>query len=260
MAAFAQKAIPQQALKGLTKVHILLVLIVEDDELFALRIKRMLKEIYAEEVQINHCLESKAAKDYLEVEKPDIALIDVVLEDEKASIEIARILSDMGIAVIFMTAFRREDLFEHALEVNPENYILKPFSSLQIKQAIELALVKKESRNYTKRQSKELGTILLTSANSTLERVPIKAIIAVESSGNYCQFYRLGGVKLVHRMPLKNYSTILPDSVFIQIHRRYVINLDLVDRIDTKEQLVWAGGLSFPYGKKYQNNFIDRLS
>ncbi|MEM9258661.1 MAG: response regulator, partial [Bacteroidota bacterium] len=93
------------------------VLLVEDDMLSAVDLQMMLEEIY-DSINVVHRVTAREAKDYLLGNTPDVLLIDVVLETEKAGIQLVENLSENKPAVIFITAFRREDLFQRALVVD----------------------------------------------------------------------------------------------------------------------------------------------
>ncbi|MEM1359476.1 MAG: response regulator, partial [Bacteroidota bacterium] len=123
-------------------VYMLEVLLVEDDMLSAVDLQMKLEEIY-ESVKVVHRVTAREARNYLAENTPDVLLIDVVLETEKAGIQLVERFTENKPAVIFITAFRREDLFQKALDVDPDSFLQKPITADQLRHAIELALARK---------------------------------------------------------------------------------------------------------------------
>ena len=73
--------------------------------------------------------------------KPDLVLTEVVLQGEMDGIETAGILKDeLGIPVIFITAYADGEYRERAKRTEPYGYILKPFHLSQIQATIDMAL------------------------------------------------------------------------------------------------------------------------
>lgn len=231
------------------------ILLVEDDILSAVDLQMMLEEIY-ESIEVVHRITAREAKDYLLENTPDVLLIDVVLETEKAGIQLVANLAENKPAVIFFTAFRREDLFQKVLDVDPDSFLQKPITTDRLRHAIELALARK--RKQLIEQAIQGGTaVLLRGTDGGLEKVQLKAVVAVEAFGNYCHFHLIDNRRFTERMPIKEYPKRLPVTDFLRIHRGYVINLNLLERIDLKAQQVVVAGRIFPLGKKYKGALLD---
>jgi two-component system, response regulator PdtaR len=76
--------------------------------------------------------------------KPDIVLMDIVMPGKINGIEAAQsIHEELGIPVVFVTAYADDVVIEKAKYANPYGYIVKPFNELELKAAIELALFRK---------------------------------------------------------------------------------------------------------------------
>jgi PAS domain S-box-containing protein len=72
---------------------------------------------------------------------PDLILMDVVMPGELDGIEAAeRIRAELGIPIIFLTAYTDQEIIQRAKSLEPLGYILKPFQDGQITAAIEIAL------------------------------------------------------------------------------------------------------------------------
>ncbi len=69
--------------------------------------------------------------------------MDITLSGELDGIAAATaIRGDLGIPVVFLTAHQDERTMERALLAGPYGYVLKPFTAIELKAVIEVALQK----------------------------------------------------------------------------------------------------------------------
>lgn len=73
--------------------------------------------------------------------KPDIVLMDIVMPGKPDGIEAAAILKkELGIPVVFLTAYGNDRMIRKAKAVEPLGYLLKPYQENSLKAALEIAL------------------------------------------------------------------------------------------------------------------------
>ncbi|MDD3847440.1 MAG: response regulator [Syntrophorhabdaceae bacterium] len=92
----------------------------------------------------------------VKAEKPDLILMDIVLEGKMDGIDAAeRIISQFDVPVIYLTAYTNEVYIERARQTRPFGYLLKPFEKNELYTNIEMALHKhgadKEVKDYLDR-------------------------------------------------------------------------------------------------------------
>ena len=118
------------------------ILIIEDDSIVALDIKRILNNLEYEVTNIVSNYEDAISS--IKYEKPTLIFSDVNLgKDKKDGIDIINeIQKNSYIPVIFLTAYSDEDTIKRAVKTNPLGYILKPFKKEDIKSTLLLALYK----------------------------------------------------------------------------------------------------------------------
>lgn len=115
------------------------ILIVEDEIITAMFMKSGLAKFGYN--NIYHCLNAKAALTRVEESKPDLALLDISLEDKFSGIELARIFTDKyQIPVIFVTGGVDDQTILKIEESDPYGIIFKPFRILTLKVLISIAL------------------------------------------------------------------------------------------------------------------------
>lgn len=140
--------------------------IVEDERIIALDLQRRLERLGYTVCGI--ASSAKEALEGIESTKPDLILMDIVLQGPIDGIEIAKkVRKDLHIPVIFVTAYSDAKTIERAKEANPFGYILKPFKEKELSSAIEIALFK----SFTDNQIREKETLFSAILNSTTDAI-----------------------------------------------------------------------------------------
>lgn len=103
------------------------ILIVEDERIVAKTLKAGL-ERYGHEI-VGIASSGEAAIKIAEEFKPDLMLVDIVLDGDMDGIEAASIIrSRFGIPLIITTAYSEKGFRELASKTEPLAYLVKPFS------------------------------------------------------------------------------------------------------------------------------------
>lgn len=130
------------------------ILLVEDEKIVAIDLKQGLRMMGFEV-----CRVVDSGDDAIKAvrwDKPDLVLMDIVLQGTMSGIEAARrILEFTDVPIIYITAHSDEKTFKEAKQTGPYGYILKPVDEKDLKTSIEVALFKfkmeqqlKESRKW----------------------------------------------------------------------------------------------------------------
>jgi PAS domain S-box-containing protein len=139
------------------------ILVVEDEELIGQDIKFLLEDLGYEvpdlvpsgEEAINKAGETHA----------DLVLMDIMLEGDMDGIEAAnKINNQYGIPIIYLTAYRNEEIFQRAKLTEPYAYIVKPFEERELRTNVEIAL------NRHKAEKERIKLTELTAKNQILKR------------------------------------------------------------------------------------------
>jgi PAS domain S-box-containing protein len=81
-----------------------------------------------------------------ESQKPDLALVDIVMPGPLSGVDVAqRLKSQYNIPIIFVTAYADDEILDQAQAVAPDGYLIKPFSVRLLAVTIRLALVRTEA-------------------------------------------------------------------------------------------------------------------
>jgi diguanylate cyclase (GGDEF)-like protein len=117
------------------------ILIVEDELLIAQSLARKLGKLGHKVVGM--ASSGLDAIEAAEKERPDIVLMDIILQGEMDGIAAAEhIYEELHIPVVFVTAFADEDTLLEAQRVGAYGYILKPYQDTAVNAALRIALTK----------------------------------------------------------------------------------------------------------------------
>jgi class 3 adenylate cyclase len=131
------------------------ILIAEDENIIAKDIANTLKRLgysVAGSARTGKEIISKA-----EELKPDLVLMDIVLDGEMTGIEAAeKIMSTYDIPVIYLTALADDETLHKAKITEPFGYVLKPFDERILHSSIEMGLYKHKINTALKLRTQEL--------------------------------------------------------------------------------------------------------
>jgi len=134
------------------------ILVVEDERLIAEDIRRTL--IYLGYDVVATVSTGEDAIAIAKKIRPDLTLMDVMLEGELNGIEAAKIIHrDLRIPIIFLTAYSNDKTLEAATAAEPFGYILKPFEERELRATVEMALYKFNMQQKLKNNEKKYRDI-----------------------------------------------------------------------------------------------------
>ncbi len=114
------------------------ILIAEDEAIVAMDLRLHLQALGYEPV--GTAANTAEALALAERTHPDLALMDVSLEDGEDGIAAAGRLQALGVPVVFLTAYADEATLERAKRSRPYGYLVKPFEERALHSTIEMAL------------------------------------------------------------------------------------------------------------------------
>jgi len=167
--------------------------------------------------------------------KPDLLLLDI----QMPKLDGFDVLELVGreIPVIFVTAY--DEFAIRAFDVHAVDYLLKPFGADRLADALLRARARIASRE------RPVVEPLLTAARSDrspLQRIlirnradvhviPVTKIDYLESQDDYVAV-RAGGKTYLKEQTLSELETLLDPSAFVRIHRRYILNLSRLSKLE----------------------------
>ncbi|MDW5551800.1 MULTISPECIES: response regulator [Methanosarcina] len=117
------------------------ILVVEDEHIVAMGIKKMLKNLGYTVTGV--ASSGKDAISKAESTFPDVVLMDIMLKGDMDGVEAAKEIRErFDVPVVYLTAYSDNKILERAKKTEPFGYIVKPFDEKDLHSSIEVALHK----------------------------------------------------------------------------------------------------------------------
>jgi two-component system LytT family response regulator len=209
--------------------------VIVDDEALARDLLRELLAAHTDVEVIAECANGFEAVKTVAERTPDLLLLDVQMPKLDGFDVLELIGSD--IPVIFVTAY--DSFAIRAFDVHAVDYLLKPFGAERLAEALARARLRILS------QQPPPVRELLTDAQSgraPIERVlirdradvhviPVGKIDYIEAQDDYVAV-KVAGRSYLKEQTLARLEKLLDPGRFVRIHRRYVLNLSRLARIE----------------------------
>ncbi len=243
------------------------ILIVEDNVIIADDMQSMLEEIGYEIV--DNVIVYEQAVEVLKTKEVDLVLIDIILASDKTGIDLGKHIRDnYNIPFIFVTSNSDRATVENAKTVKPNGYLVKPFEQQDLYTSIEIALSNFDYEN--KGASAEGGDQAdKTSPNSVLKdsifvkkqhlyyRIPFGDIQFIKADNVYLEVNTIDKKFLV-RSPLKDYLQKLPRNKFYRAHKSYIVNVDHIDAVNSKDIMI--NNTLIPISKDFKEFILSAMN
>ena len=202
-------------------------LIVDDEPPAREVIKYYLKD--EREVQsIGECGDGFQGVKMIQDLDPDMIFLDIQMP-KLDGFEMLELIENPPL-VIFCTAY--DQFAIKAFEKNAVDYLLKPFSQTRFQEA----LTKAKNQLDTGKPVQNIKSIIEETTPETLNRIvvknvgnieviDIKNILFLESQDDYVEFHTRDGKKHLKHQRMRYYEGALDTSQFIRVHRRYILNI-----------------------------------
>ncbi len=248
--------------------HPIKILIVEDNVIIADDMQSMLEEIGYEIV--DNVIVYEQAIEVLKNEHVDLVLIDIILASDKTGIDLGKHIREVyNIPFIFVTSNSDRATVENAKTVKPDGYLVKPFEQQDLYTSIEIAL---SNFNYSKKGTNpEMAN---DTSDDIVSNSVLKDSIFVKKQHLYyriqfgdIQFIKADNVylevntvdkKFLVRSPLKDYLEKLPKNKFYRAHKSYIVNVDHIDAINSKDIMI--NNTLIPISKDFKEFIISSMN
>lgn len=175
---------------------------------------------------------SKSCLAFLSENQADLVILDILIKGEDNGIELGKMIKDeFNIPILFCSAYTDERLLQEVKTVNPQGYIVKPFTRDILKTNIFLALNDKFAAIDAPPTSGK-DTFHIRDKGYVIP-IEIKNIVMAEADGLYTKIITPDKNYLV-RAILKSIEAQLPQNKFLRVHKSYLVNLDHISSFNSK--------------------------
>jgi len=242
------------------------ILIVEDNVIIADDMQSMLEEIGYEIV--DNVIVYEQAVEVLKNKEVDLVLIDIILASDKTGIDLGKhIRENYSIPFIFVTSNSDRATVENAKTVKPNGYLVKPFEQQDLYTSIEIALsnfteIKKNGEKDEEEDDKLMSNKVLKDSifvkkQHLYYRIQFGDIKFIKADNVYLEVNTVDKKFLV-RSPLKDYLEKLPQHKFYRAHKSYIVNVDHIDAINSRDILI--NDTLIPISKEFKEFIISAMN
>jgi two-component system, LytTR family, response regulator len=230
-------------------------LIIDDEPLARSIVKEYLLQ-HPDIELLQECNDGFEGLKAIQQHQPDLIFLDIQMPKING-FEMLELI-DNPPAVIFTTAF--EEYAIKAFETHAVDYLLKPFSADRFNKALQkIAAVQKSSSD------ERLKAVVETAASTGIQSnrivvkdggkikiIPVHQVQYLEAADDYVKIIAGDGIFL-KKKTMQFFEESLQPYQFARVHRSYIINTQLITRIDPHEReshlVLLSTGVRIPVSK-----------
>lgn len=188
--------------------------------------------------------------------RPDFIFLDIQMPGG-SGLNLLSYFKEADFKVIFTTAYK--DYAIDAIKHNAVDYLLKPIAINEVIDAVS----KIKSLIQKKQQATAANARFLhLNSKTTIDLIPVEAIVYCEAESTYTNIYLNDGSKKVMSKTIKDVEEQLPPNDFFRVHNSFIVQKRYI-----KQYLKGDGGsiiTSFNHhidvSRRNKNEFIEWLS
>ncbi|MEK7226599.1 MAG: LytTR family DNA-binding domain-containing protein, partial [Bacteroidota bacterium] len=169
--------------------------------------------------------------------------------------------------VIFTTAYDKYAI--KAIRFSALDYLLKPIDIVELQNAVNRHIVKKQSVPagsqqrlfdnliYNLKQKDQQQFKLALSTSEGIFLYEPKDIVLLEGSSNYTKFFFVNQKSLIVAKTLKEYEDILLEHQFLRVHKSYLVNRAHVIKVDREAVLELTNKMHIPVSRRRKPEILQ---
>ena len=243
--------------------------LIADDEALSRRLVHQLLERHADVVIVAEFADGEEAREAIATHDPDVLFLDIRMPVE-SGLDVARSREPhTGPLVVFVTAYDRFAL--PAFETDAADYLTKPLTEERFDAALDRVRGRLRDRQHARRYEAIASNDapaepkyvrhLVSRVGTRDIIIPLDSVDYIEADDVYAAVIA-GGKRHLIRTSLETLERSLDPSVFVRIHRSYIIPLDRVSEIRRDKKggpdVVLDSGVALPVSRR-RRAIIDSL-
>jgi two-component system LytT family response regulator len=212
------------------------VVIIDDEPLARMMVKEYLQP-YTNITVVQECNDGFEGVKAIQQHQPDLVFLDIQMPKING-FEMLELIENPP-PVIFATAF--EEFAIKAFETHAVDYLLKPFSKERFDKAIQKFLQQQKSKpEQTQALLETVSTSPVQASRIVLKDggkikiIPVPSIHYIEAADDYVKIHTQEG-SFLKKKTMQHFEDVLQQN-FARVHRSYIINTQLITRIDPYEK------------------------
>lgn len=213
------------------------VVIIDDEPLARMIVKEYLQN-YSDMVVVQECNDGFEGVKAIQQHQPDLVFLDIQMPKING-FEMLELV-DPAPPIIFATAF--EEFAIKAFETHAVDYLLKPFSKDRFDKAMQKFLQQQKNRpeqtqallEAVSASSPVQASRIVLKDGGKIKIIPVPSIQYLEAADDYVKIYTQEG-SFLKKKTMQHFEDVLQQN-FVRVHRSYIINTQLITRIDPYEK------------------------
>ncbi|WP_153796062.1 LytR/AlgR family response regulator transcription factor [Foetidibacter luteolus] len=212
-------------------------ILIDDEPLARMMVKEYLQS-YTDIEVVQECNDGFEGVKAIQQHQPDLIFLDIQMPKING-FEMLELIETPP-QVIFTTAF--EEYAIKAFETHAVDYLLKPFSKERFDKAMQKLLQqqkptteKTEAFLETASQSPAQSNRVVLKDGGKIKIIPVPTIQYLEAADDYVKIFTAEG-SFLKKKTMGFFEQSLPAQQFIRVHRSYIVNTQLITRIDPYEK------------------------
>jgi DNA-binding LytR/AlgR family response regulator len=206
---------------------------------------------------VGECSDAIEAGEFLRSGQADLIFLDIEMPMLLGT-DFIKTLTHPPI-IIFTTAY--PEFAAEGFDSNAVDYLLKPISFERFTKAVNKAsewLEFKRTKQLKEGQETpaDPGFILLR-ADKRLYKTNYDDIFYLEATGDYIKVHTRERKLVIHET-FRNILAVLPDRMFIRVHKSFIVSLDKISMIEGNQ--VAVAGQMIPVGQVFRDGLLAKLN
>lgn len=195
---------------------------------------------------IGECEDAIQLNTMLKTQQVDLIFLDIEMPDMTGLELLSNLINPPK--VIIVSAYEQYALKGYELDVT--DYLLKPVSFDRFLKSVNKVhdLLQKEQQNNI--------DYIFVKSDKQLKKIQLKDILFIESMENYVIIQTVLS-KVVVYTTLKQIYESLPQDIFQQTHRSYIVNIEKVTAIDGNQLIISPHKI--PLARNFKDNIINLI-
>ncbi len=227
------------------------VIIIDDEPLARMMVKEYL-QAYPGVTVAEECNDGFEGVKAIQLHQPDLIFLDIQMPKING-FEMLELI-DNPPQVIFTTAF--EEYAIKAFDAHAADYLLKPFSKERFDKAMQKLQLQQTGDTKelveTALQSGQKNNRIVVKDNGKIKIIPVAQVQYLEAADDYVKIITADGSYL-KKKTMSFFEDSLPAQEFVRTHRSYIINTQMITRIDMHEKdshlVLLTTGVRLPVSK-----------
>ncbi len=237
--------------------------VIIDDEVNAVATLRGMLEEFCPMVDIIHVAHTiDHGVEAVEQYRPEVVFLDIEMPPHGNGFDFLRRTEHLSFGVIFTTAYAHYAV-QAINEVQPWAYLVKPYKTVDLIQAVHIATVKTSQSGYFARD--EHRGLILGDARKGNVVVRFSDLIYCQADGSCTNFYIRRDDKVERLIIYKNLKEVeaeLPEAMFCRVHHSFLVNMAFVqryERVGRSGQIHLAAGATVDVSAQRMEAFVRQF-